>query len=141
MEQGKEVNKELIQYVEMVNGNLQSRLIPMDTLPDDACSENGVFYHRNSYGDASGANPTSDFKTISPETAQALFDDAKSMDDLAWGYYEDGCYARAHLLAKRFEDQGVYVEKAWLAGNLAYQKDDGRFVDWVFHVAPVVLCR
>ena len=74
-------------------------------------------------------------RTISFEKAQALFDQAKQMKDIAWNYKTDGCYARAHLVARRFEAQGIDVGKAWIAGDLKVPEEN---LSWIFHTAPIV---
>jgi len=74
-------------------------------------------------------------RTITIEKAQGLFDQAKQMKDLAWNYKSDGCYARAHLMARRFESQGIEVGKVWISGTLQVPEEN---LAWNFHTAPVV---
>jgi hypothetical protein len=59
------------------------------------------------------------------------------MDDIAWNYKQDGCYARAHLMARRFEAEGIRVDKAWIKGHLNIL-DPQNPISWNFHVAPLV---
>lgn len=77
-------------------------------------------------------------KPISLEVAQALFDHAKQMKDIAWKYKRDGCYARAHLMARRFEAMGVDVGKVWIGGDLRVPEES---IAWTMHVAPVVYVK
>lgn len=74
-------------------------------------------------------------QTISMDKAKELFNKAKNMKDIAWKFKQDGCYARAHLMARRFEAEGVRVDKVWIKGDLSVPDAD---VNWNFHVAPVV---
>lgn len=74
-------------------------------------------------------------KTISLNRATELFNKARAMDDIAWDYKQDGCYARAHLMARRFEAEGVRVDKVWIKGDLYVPEVD---IGWNFHVAPIV---
>ena len=57
------------------------------------------------------------------------------MDDIAWNYKYDGCYARAHIMARRFEAQGIRVDKAWIKGDLYVEDTD---ITWNYHVAPLL---
>ena len=59
------------------------------------------------------------------------------MEDIPWSFTQDGCFARAHLMARRFEAEGVRVDKAWLKGEL-YIPDSDPLIEWKFHVAPMV---
>lgn len=74
-------------------------------------------------------------QTISLQRATDLFNKAANMKDIAWKYKYDGCYARAHLMARRFEEEGVRVDKVWIKGDLYVPGTDIR---WNFHVAPIV---
>jgi len=74
-------------------------------------------------------------KTISLNRATELFNKARAMDDIAWDYKQDGCYARAHLMARRFEEEGVRVDKVWIKGDLYVPESN---IGWNFHVAPIV---
>lgn len=78
---------------------------------------------------------------ISPERAIEVFDILKSMDNIAYGYTDDGCYARAHLMCRSLFGMGLVPEKAW-----AFETDNRELVvqfphgeqTWWFHVAPVL---
>lgn len=74
-------------------------------------------------------------KTISLNRAKDLFNKARAMKDIAWNYKQDGCYARAHLMARRFEAEGVRVDKVWIKGDLYVPEAN---IGWNFHVAPIV---
>lgn len=76
--------------------------------------------------------------TITMAKAKELFKKAKGMQDIAWGFKKDGCYARAHLMARRFEAEGVRVDKVWINGTLYIPGTD---LEWNFHVAPVVYVK
>lgn len=76
-------------------------------------------------------------QTISLEKATELFNKAAAMKDIAWKYTPDGCYARAHLMARRFEAEGVRVDKVWIKGDL-YVPGTEPLIRWNFHVAPIV---
>ena len=136
--QDKLIEAELIQYISSVENILQGHFIPTEQMPEGACYQNGVYYERGSYEYAENYRPSSQPGTISEEEVQKLFNEAMGMSDIAWDYRRDGCYARAHLMARRFEKRGIDVDKAWLKGNLFFGEDGNNIVGWNFHVAPMV---
>ncbi len=69
-----------------------------------------------------------------------LFDYLAGMDDLAFGYHDDGCYARAHIMCYRLRHLGLNPKKIW-----AIDYRDGLTVElpnkkqeWDWHVAPTL---
>jgi hypothetical protein len=84
------------------------------------------------------ANKKSEEKYLSEEEVQELFIKAKNMPDIPFGYKYDGCYARAHVMARRFEALGIPTQKVWIKGDLYVPGTDIR---WNYHVAPVVLVK
>jgi hypothetical protein len=78
---------------------------------------------------------------VSPARAIRVFDTLRQMDNIAYGYTDDGCYARAHLMCRRMCAMGLMPEKAW-----AFETDNRELVvrfphgeqTWWFHVAPVL---
>ena len=135
------VNRNYVQYISDFNNGLIGYYLGVENLPEGACLEDGVYYNPETYRSARNvdASEASQVQTITIEEAHKLFDMAKDMDDIAWGYKADGCYARAHLMARRFEAMGYQVDKAWLKGSLRAQGGEGeQDTLWNFHVAPVV---
>jgi len=135
------VNRNYVQYISDFNNGLIGYYLGVENLPDGACLEDGIYYNPETYRAARNvdAYEASQVETITREEAQKLFDMASEMDDIAWGYKADGCYARAHLMARRFEAMGYQVDKAWLKGSLRAQGGEGeQDTLWNFHVAPVV---
>jgi len=129
-------NAQMVQLIEFTNGAIESNFVNLETLPDYACVHKGVYYSPESYQRAKDIKRSSK-KTISLEKAQELHDKAKARDDIAWDYTFDGCYARAHLMARMFEEQGVHVDKAWLRGSLQVP-GEADTMKWGYHVAPLV---
>lgn len=74
-------------------------------------------------------------KYLTPAEVQELFIKASKMSDIPFDYREEGCYARAHLMARRFEKMGIPTEKVWIKGSILVPGTD---IGWDFHVAPVV---
>lgn len=91
-------------------------------------------------------NAAADRKTapVSLKQALRLFDDLAAMPDMSFGYPEQGCYARAHLMCRKLEKLGVTPRKVW-----AFKEDKKSFHvrflkegrEWRFHVAPVISVR
>lgn len=74
-------------------------------------------------------------KYLKPDEIQELFKKAKKMKDIPFAYREDGCYARAHIMARRFEKMGIPTQKAWIKGKLSVE---GMTSEWDYHVAPMI---
>jgi WXG100 family type VII secretion target len=96
-----------------------------------------------------GATPDKIGPPVTPEQAQQIFNDMKDEPDIAFDYPPDGCYARAHIMAKRTAERyGTTAGKGWIfaeksnRGTLDPNVDyAGREVKWVYHVAPVIQVR
>lgn len=128
---------EMVQLIEFVNKDIKSNFVNIETLPDYACVHNGIYYSPEGYQKLKEYKGQSSKKTISMKQAQKLHDKARARDDIAWDYTYDGCYARAHLMARMFEDEDIHVDKAWLRGRLQIPGEaDGK--NWGYHVAPLV---
>lgn len=82
---------------------------------------------------------------ISLNEAKALFDHFKSQNDLMWQYVEEGCFARAHLMAHEMErKRGIISDKIFaypVSGGSLTPPVPGGVTQWNFHVAPVVLVK
>ena len=139
--EGKLTNANLVQYISASNDILSGYYLSPENIPGYACHENGVYFNPEYFQETQKVQPLQSPKVISMDKAKELFDMAKEMEDIAWDFKMDGCYARAHLMARRFEEQGVHVDKAWLKGNLFAKQDDGSAINWNFHVAPVVYVK
>ncbi len=134
-----ELSKEDLEHLIMVVNNiLYGVFIPKEKATDLGCMHLGKLMTLNAYAHAKHLeklNQTFLNESLSEKDVQSLFDEAKNMKDIPYGYKYDGCYARAHLLARRFESKGIKVEKIWVKGALSVPGTD---VKWNFHVAPVV---
>jgi hypothetical protein len=129
---------EVTQYVYDMVDILGSSYLASHALPPGGCFHEGVYYDSRAFRQSREYFTQSDPRTTSLAESQMLFNAAQEMDDIAWGYRADGCYARAHLMARRFEEMGYHVDKAWIKGDLEVNFEDGDSVEWNFHVAPVV---
>lgn len=133
--------REVAQYIELSDWGLSSRWGTIENTQSEYCLENGVYLNKKAKSEetklkALSENPQP--QAISLEKANELFKKAQGMSDIAWGYKADGCYARAHLMARRFEAEGVDVGKVWIKGELTVPQTD---IQWNFHVAPTVYVK
>lgn len=125
-------------------GLIETNYIDRSLAAENNCRVNGVYVTPDSLEAIEYLNSALSTVEKSPkdfidiETAYRLFDEARSMNDIAWNYKTDGCYARAHLMARAFEKQGVHVDKAWLKGNLGLPEEN---IEWNYHVAPLVYVK
>jgi hypothetical protein len=94
-------------------------------------------------------------RTISEGEAKALFkelgnltfiDKNEQIKQVTFAYPDDGCYARAHVMAQRLALRNVQSEKVFATGSLAVPNDRGAdapagqpgVTRWGWHVAPVI---
>ena len=126
---------EMVQLVEVTNNFLSSRLINPEAIPENSCRDGDVWYRDQSFELSRDTISSIVPRTIDLATATRLFNEARAMEDIARDYKADGCYARAHLMARRFEEQGINVDKVWIKGDLRVPEAG---IQWNFHVAPIV---
>jgi len=85
-------------------------------------------------------------RAVSVEQAQALFDTLAAAPDIPHDFVDDGCMFRAHVMAKRLEEAGVYSEKiirSPVGGDLRINSSKAAlgFTLAMFHIAPVIYVR
>jgi hypothetical protein len=96
--------------------------------------------------------PAPSYKTggevVTFEQARYLFSVMANRTDIAYRYPADGCYARAHLMAKHMQSLGYKPAKVWAFSHSKeeplYAKTSNHprgYVAWSWHVAPVVQVR
>lgn len=132
------INENLAHLISMINGQVIGTLIPTANAGKYGCMYNGTYITPKAWAHLSylkklNTTPSSQYLTMAE--VQDLFNKAKNMSDIPFGYKYDGCYARAHVMARRFESMGIPTEKVWIKGDLSVPGTDIR---WNFHVAPVV---
>ena len=93
------------------------------------------------------------FKSVSAARAQQLFDlcAAPTCDPLTllpadcipFLYPDDGCWGRAHEMARLMIADGASPRKVWIFGNLhtPTKNNPACFVEWGWHVAPTLCVR
>ncbi|MBV2167500.1 MAG: hypothetical protein KUL82_02225 [Bdellovibrio sp.] len=87
---------------------------------------------------AAGTIPVS---VVSEEELNKIFDEFSKDPKYAFDIPENGCWARAHLMARELEKRGIRVAKMFVEGTLVVQTKkalNGEGVVWTYHVAPMV---
>ncbi|MBC7714769.1 MAG: hypothetical protein H7177_15590 [Rhizobacter sp.] len=130
---------ELIEYLKVIDGSIHSYYVDRKKGQTLGC------LYQNKVVDSSVLGQYGHLKEIStvksngkylrPDEVQDLFKKAKNMKDIPFDYKYDGCYARAHVMSKRFEAMGIPTQKAWIKGKLFVPGTD---IEWQYHVAPTV---
>ena len=97
-----------------------------------------------------------DLTVLTPKEANSLFKTMAGQHDIAFSYPDDGCYARAQLMASRMQSLGVTPGKIWAfaQGDQFKTRPDlptalvartpnhpNGSVSWKYHVAPLVAVR
>lgn len=84
---------------------------------------------------------------LTEKQLQSLFQELASVPDIPYEFSEDGCYARAHLMADILAGKGVKSMKIFSMANssdhskrlsIKTANNPGGMEKWVYHVAPVV---
>lgn len=79
---------------------------------------------------------------LTPNEANALFTKFMARTDIPFRYIKEGCYARAHKMARIMDEEGIISGKAFLEGHLVV--DGGEFFGktrWGYHVASLVYVK
>lgn len=130
---------DIIEYLKMINGNVSSfyvdraKGIELGCVYQNRVLDNEVLDNLSYLKKVS--EPTTSKKPLSESEVQELFRKAKNMQDIPFEYKYNGCYARAHVMARRFEEMGIPTQKVWIKGDLYVPGTD---IKWNYHVAPVV---
>ena len=137
---------ELVEFIQILgDGTLTSDFVDPTQALQLGCFYQGVYFNQKAAKNLNKLKKNlypenNTKKTISMSRATELFNKAVKMEDIPWEYTQEGCFARAHLMARRFEAEGVQVDKVWLKGAL-YLADSDPVVEWSFHVAPIVYVK
>lgn len=130
---------DLIEYLKMIDGNITSFYIDKTKGLELGCLYQGKVVDSSVLGNFKHLLDISTTKKpkkyLSVAEVQNLFKTAKNMKDIPFEYKYDGCYARAHIMARRFEKMGIAAQKVWIKGDLYVPGTD---IQWNYHVAPVV---
>jgi hypothetical protein len=137
------VYADIIAYVKSINGDVRSLYIDKEKAMRIGCYyqdkiiDTSAIPELKRMQDLSGVRSQKNYqdKYPSEKDIQTVFQKALKMTDIPFGYKYDGCYARAHLMARRFEKSGMKVKKAWIKGDLSVPGTDIR---WGYHVAPLI---
>lgn len=92
----------------------------------------------NIKGTAAGTIPIS---VVKEDELNKIFSDLANDPKFAFDAVENGCWARAHIMAHELEKRGIRVGKIFAEGLLSVSTPkamDGVGVNWSYHVAPVI---
>lgn len=80
---------------------------------------------------------------ISPNKAEELFKKFVQNKDIPFRFPLEGCYARAHEMARMAEKEQVVLGKAFVEGMLQVKTDLKKYptAQWGWHVAPIVYVK
>lgn len=82
---------------------------------------------------------------VDPEYVQKLFEKVAKDDKIPYKFADNGCYARAHQIARTLEASGVITGKYFLGAHEKFKvKVPGHIrgeVEWDYHVASLVMVR
>jgi len=131
---------DMVQYIDIINNEVASNLVNRQSLGDDKCISSGVYYSKEAYKQIKEINVKNEGEVVDLKKANELFESMKNMDSIEWNYTRDGCFARAHLMARELERKGVKVGKIWARGDLSAVLD-GQKESWFYHVAPVIYVK
>lgn len=130
---------DIVEYLRMDNGNIRSYYVDKQKANSLGCEYNNKILDSKVVENIDYLKKISsashDKKYIELAEVQELFKKARDMKDIPFGYKYDGCYARAHIMARRFEAEGIPTQKVWIKGDLSVPGTD---IQWNYHVAPVV---
>lgn len=79
---------------------------------------------------------------LSPKEVNDLFAKFLARTDIPFRHIQEGCYARAHKMARIMEEEGIISGKAYIEGHLVV--DGGEFfgeTSWGYHVASIVFVK
>lgn len=130
---------DIVAYLSSVNGDVRSIYVDKEKAMNIGCSFQDKILDYNVLPELQRLEKLADSKPQdkypSEKDVQKIFKKAQSMSDIPFGYKYDGCYARAHIMARRFEKMGMKVKKAWIKGELHVPGTD---ITWGYHVAPLI---
>ncbi len=130
---------DLIEFLKLIDGRIQSHYIDRSKGLTLGCMYQGKIIDSSVMNQFPRLEQISNVKPndkyLTPNEVQELYKKAVAMKDIPFGYKYDGCYARAHLMSRRFEEMGIATKKVWIKGKLFVPGTD---IEWDYHVAPVV---
>ena len=133
------LNNKYVQFVfKQGNHQIVSVFREKKELTGNVLKVKGVYYHPSARKIANVYSSYFDGNAITMEMAEGIFNQALTIEDISWENIQEGCGARAHLMSRKIESLGVYVDKVWIVGDLFTQKFGRYFIPWEFHVAPFV---
>lgn len=136
---------ELKEYITQLGNMTLNSFIHPENLTSASCELNGKLYSPEAF---QKLNEIQNFyqssfqekNVITPEKASRLFEMALKNKEIYWENTNDGCYARAEIMKKQFQEENIHVDKAWIAGDLS-DGASNKVKSWDYHVAPLVYVK
>jgi len=110
----------------------------------EKCDTQNVSGHRVAYPSvniANSATGTIPVSVVKEEELHQIFSDLAKDPKYAFEVVENGCWGRAHIMARELEKRGIRVGKIFAEGDLTVSTTkavNGTGVRWSYHVAPVI---
>jgi len=132
----------LVQVIKLTNGILSKEVLSSENITDEMCKVDGDVWlsDKNTLNEKRikalvGMSPKSN--AISENQLDEVFKFAMDQKDIPYDYVLEGCYARAHVLCDRIENElEIDTEKIWAYGKVAPPNRKDK--PWNFHVATKV---
>jgi hypothetical protein len=131
----------MVQLIERTNEGLRSDFVNKDLLPSGICQKKDYFFEQEAEKEIEEFQPQGAITPITMTKAKLLFEEQKKRIDISWNYQDDGCYARAHLMTRAFDKEGIVSDKIWARGDFTINAKDGHEINWNYHVAPIVYVK
>lgn len=86
--------------------------------------------------------PKLEAKPVPFDRALEIFDEIAAMGNIAFGFPDEGCFSRAHLMVRTMYEMGLTPKKAWAFepenGDLLVKLANGKQITWWSHVAAAL---
>jgi len=81
-------------------------------------------------------------KPVRFDRALEIFDEIAAMGNIAFGFPDEGCFSRAHMMVRQLYEMGETPKKAWAfepeGGDLLVKLSNGKEITWWSHVAAAL---
>lgn len=137
--------KNLVSLIIIEEEHFVRKIINKNNLPASSCQLSGdlYFFDSNQYQpdvEDEFSPPTKNPSILTLTQAEKIFNKIKKMKDISFQYQQDGCFARAHIMADRLKNNfQVESRKIWATGVLSPANNPQ--VQWCYHVAPIIQVR
>lgn len=86
--------------------------------------------------------PKVEAKPVRFDHALEIFDEIAAMGNVAFGFPDEGCFSRAHIMVRQMYEMDLTPKKAWAfepdGGELLVKLTNGKAITWWAHVAAAL---